>query len=205
MNIFHHLFKRFVTVIAGSVVKPAVRDATLFGQHAIAAIAVDLQDPGQACEMSDRALGRSIRRIDIGDARRVAAIPWSVTAGRVAVFVLPRPGSSTGAVVSSAKSFVEDFSLPLRPDPAMMCGAASFNPDTIRSGHALVGNPCPASETRQTMSIYFTLQVDMIFINVFFHLLFAMHLSARPALTYVLAFELHVPKQRFCYRDLAIG
>ncbi|ESX09824.1 hypothetical protein X767_32715 [Mesorhizobium sp. LSJC264A00] len=57
------------------------RHAAFVGQHTIAAIAVDLKDSGEAREMSDRTLGLSVRRIDIGDARRVAPFPWSVIAG----------------------------------------------------------------------------------------------------------------------------
>jgi hypothetical protein len=54
---------------------PAERehDAALVGEHAIAAISVDLQDSGKAREMSDRSLRLSIRRIYIGDARRVGS------------------------------------------------------------------------------------------------------------------------------------
>lgn len=57
------------------------RDAALFGEHAIAAITVDLQDSGIACEMSDRTFGLSVRRLDIGDARRIGSLPWPAIAG----------------------------------------------------------------------------------------------------------------------------
>lgn len=56
------------------------RCAALIGEDPIATIAVDLQDSGKTCEMSDRSLRFSVRRIDIGDARRIAALPGPVIA-----------------------------------------------------------------------------------------------------------------------------
>jgi hypothetical protein len=56
------------------------RDATFVGEYAIAAIAVDLKDPGKARKMSDGTLRLSVRRIDIGDARRIGSLPWPVVA-----------------------------------------------------------------------------------------------------------------------------
>ncbi len=86
------------------------RHAALVGEHTIAAITVDLQDSCEARQMSDRTLGLSVRRIDIGDARRVASVPWSVITSvgpELPGLGLAAAGSSTGAVVSSAKSFGE--------------------------------------------------------------------------------------------------
>jgi hypothetical protein len=57
------------------------RHAAFLGQHAIAAIAVDLKDSGEACEMSHRTLSLPIWGIHIGDARRVASLPRPVVAG----------------------------------------------------------------------------------------------------------------------------
>src|SRR5690606_26857312 len=57
------------------------RDAVLVGEHPIAAIAVDLQDSAKARQVGDRSLRLSVRRIDIGDAGRVAPLPWSVITG----------------------------------------------------------------------------------------------------------------------------
>lgn len=54
--------------------------ATL-GELAIAGIAVNLQDPLEACEMSDRSIGFPIGGIDIGDAQRIGATPWPVVRG----------------------------------------------------------------------------------------------------------------------------
>src|SRR5690606_32260356 len=54
------------------------RCAALVGQHAIAAITVDLQDTAEAGEMGDRPFGLAIRRIDISHTRRIAALPWPV-------------------------------------------------------------------------------------------------------------------------------
>lgn len=51
------------------------------GELAIAGIAVDLQDPLEACEMGDRSIGFAIGGIDIGDARRIGAAPWPVVRG----------------------------------------------------------------------------------------------------------------------------
>lgn len=51
--------------------------ATL-GELAIAGIAVDLQDPLEACTMGDWSVGFPIGRIDIGDAWRIDAAPWPV-------------------------------------------------------------------------------------------------------------------------------
>jgi hypothetical protein len=46
--------------------------ATL-GQLAIAGIAIDLQDPLEACQMGDWSVGSAIGGVDIGDARRISA------------------------------------------------------------------------------------------------------------------------------------
>jgi hypothetical protein len=51
--------------------------ATL-GQLAIAGVAIDLQDPLDAYQMSDWSVGFAIGGIDIGDARRIGAAPWPV-------------------------------------------------------------------------------------------------------------------------------
>ena len=54
-----------------------VNVATL-GELAIAGIAIDLQNPLEACEMGDRSVGFAIRGIDIGNARRIGAAPWPI-------------------------------------------------------------------------------------------------------------------------------
>src|SRR5690606_32589262 len=53
----------------------------LLGEHTIAAIAIDLQDTAEAVEVGDRTLGLAIGRIDIGDTRRVASLPWPIITG----------------------------------------------------------------------------------------------------------------------------
>lgn len=85
-----------------------------FGQRAVAAIAVDLRDAAEVGQMGDWPLGLAGGRIDKGDAGRVGTVPQPVVAGtgpQLAVLVLPWPGSSAGAVVSSVKSLAEAFSL----------------------------------------------------------------------------------------------
>lgn len=64
-------------VEAPAHVRPAEgkRHTAFVGEHAIA---VDLQDP---CQMSDRTLRLSVRRIDTGDARRVGSLPRPVLVG----------------------------------------------------------------------------------------------------------------------------
>ena len=64
------------THVAPAEGKPHV---ALLGQHLVAAVAVDLQDAVEAGEMRDRPLGLAIRRVDVGDARRIACRP---TVGR---------------------------------------------------------------------------------------------------------------------------
>src|SRR5579883_1254400 len=48
------------------------------GKSAIAGVTVDLQDADKIGEMSLRPLRSSIRRVDIGDGRRVRSAPWSI-------------------------------------------------------------------------------------------------------------------------------
>ena len=55
-------------------------DVAALGEHAIAAIAVDLQDAVEAGEMGDRPLGLAVGRVDVGDARRIGAAPWPIVA-----------------------------------------------------------------------------------------------------------------------------
>jgi hypothetical protein len=88
--------------------------ATL-GELAITGIAVDLQDPLEACEMGDRSIGFADR--GHRHRRRPAdrAVPWPVVRGigpELTGLGAPRPGSSTGIVVSSANSFGRCLSLP---------------------------------------------------------------------------------------------
>ena len=83
------------------------------GERPIAAIAVDLQDTVEAGEVSDRLLGLAIGRVHIGDPGRVGAAPRPIiprVGPELADLGGPRPGSSTGAVVSSANSLDELFS-----------------------------------------------------------------------------------------------
>jgi hypothetical protein len=99
--------------------RPAERklDVAALGELAVAGIAVDLQDPLEAVEMGDRPLGLAVGCIDIDDARRIGATPWPVVSGigqSCPVLVRPRPGSSTGIVVSSANSFDRCLSLTSR-------------------------------------------------------------------------------------------
>lgn len=46
-------------------------DGGALGQHAIARIAVDLEDAGKAREATDRLLGLAVGRVQVGDAGRV--------------------------------------------------------------------------------------------------------------------------------------
>jgi hypothetical protein len=86
---------------------PAERKLHLaaFGQHLVPGIAVDLQHTTEAGEMPDWTRRFSIRGIDIGYDWRVGAAPWSVIACISKELTGFRPGSRTGAVVSSANSF----------------------------------------------------------------------------------------------------
>jgi hypothetical protein len=55
-------------------------------------------------------LAAAARHIVINDDRRILATPWPAVSGhrpKEAPFVLPRPGSSTGALVLSMKSLVD--------------------------------------------------------------------------------------------------
>jgi hypothetical protein len=95
--------------------RPAQGQANLaaFGQHLVAAVAIDLADAAEAGEMSDRPFRLAVGSIDIDDAGWIGAAPRPVIAGispELPVFVRPRPGSSTGVVVSSANSLGELFS-----------------------------------------------------------------------------------------------
>jgi len=51
--------------------------ATL-GELAITGVAIDLEDPLEACQMGDRSVGLAIWGIDIGNARRIGTAPWSI-------------------------------------------------------------------------------------------------------------------------------
>ena len=51
------------------------------GQHLVAAVAVDLQDAGEAVEVSDRLLGLAVGGVDVGHAERIAAAPRTIVAG----------------------------------------------------------------------------------------------------------------------------
>jgi hypothetical protein len=53
-------------------------DVALFGERAVAGVAVDLEDAGEAGKMRDRLRRLSIGRIDIGDRRRVGSAPRPV-------------------------------------------------------------------------------------------------------------------------------
>ncbi|MCW2128000.1 hypothetical protein M2226_006744 [Bradyrhizobium elkanii] len=44
----------------------------------ITGVAIDLQDPLEACQMGDRSVGLAIGGIDINDARRIGTAPWPV-------------------------------------------------------------------------------------------------------------------------------
>jgi hypothetical protein len=83
------------------------------GQGVVAGITVYLQHAMEAGEMGSWPLRLAVWRIDIGDARRIGAAPRPVVPGispELADLRPSRPGSSTGAVVSSANSFSEPFS-----------------------------------------------------------------------------------------------
>src|SRR3954467_8022009 len=71
--------------------RPAERklDVATLCQLGITGIAVDLQDPLEACEMSDRPLGFAVRCINVDDARWIGAAPWPVIGG-----IWPRAGRS---------------------------------------------------------------------------------------------------------------
>lgn len=48
------------------------------GEPAIASIAINLEDPLEACQMGDWSVGFAIGGIDVGDARRIDAAPWPI-------------------------------------------------------------------------------------------------------------------------------
>ena len=54
------------------------RDGILGRKRAITAVTIDLQDSDEAVEMGHRSVAFTVRRIDIGDAGRVLALPWPV-------------------------------------------------------------------------------------------------------------------------------
>ena len=60
--------------------RPAERESDVapFSQRAIAGIAVDLENALEAGEVRDRLLGLAVRRVDIGDRRRVRSAPGPV-------------------------------------------------------------------------------------------------------------------------------
>ena len=94
--------------------RPAEGEAhvALLGERAIAGVAVDLKNALEAGKMRDRLRGRAVGRVDIGDRRRVGSAPGPIVpriGPELAGLGPPAPGSSTGAVVSSANSFVEDL------------------------------------------------------------------------------------------------
>lgn len=62
---------------------PAERQAhrVALGEHRVAAIAIDLQDAGEAGEMGDGPFGLAVGSIDIDDAGRIGAAPGTVIAG----------------------------------------------------------------------------------------------------------------------------
>ena len=106
----------------GELIKPSAHmrpaesefDVAALGEDAIAGVAIDLENAFEAGEMGDRPLRLAIGRIEVDDAGRIGAAPRSIVAGigpKCPVFVRPRPGSSTGAVVSSAKSLAELLSI----------------------------------------------------------------------------------------------
>ncbi len=90
----------------------------------VGGISIGLQHPGKALEQGGRMFGSAARRIGVGHGRRVAASPAPLVLGNgpeVPLFVLPRPGSSTGAFVSSMNSrgAVRSF--------ARMCSQSGFS------------------------------------------------------------------------------
>ena len=52
-----------------------------FGQRLVAVIAIDLQDAGEAIEVSNGPLAFAIRRVAIGDGRGIGAAPGPVVSG----------------------------------------------------------------------------------------------------------------------------
>jgi hypothetical protein len=56
-------------------------DFALFGERPIADVAVDLKHAFEAGQMGDRLQPFSIRRVDVGDRRRVGAAPGTVIPG----------------------------------------------------------------------------------------------------------------------------
>ena len=88
------------------------RHVALARQRPISGVTVDLEDALEAGEMSDRLRRCAIGRVDIGDRRRVGSAPGPIIpriGPELAGLGPPAPGSSTGAVVSSANSLVDDF------------------------------------------------------------------------------------------------
>ena len=85
--------------------------AATVGQGAITCIAVHLQYACEAGQRSDRALGLAVGCIDAGHGLWIGAAPRAVVAcggsQLPCLGAAPGPGSSIGAVVSSAKSFVD--------------------------------------------------------------------------------------------------
>ena len=62
---------------------PAEREADLLpspGERRVAAIAIDLQDPGEVAEVRLCLLAFAVGGIDIGDHRRISAAPWAIIA-----------------------------------------------------------------------------------------------------------------------------
>ena len=82
------------------------------GQPVVAGIAVNLEDAVEAGEELFAMFTTAPGRIEVDDAGRIGSAPGPSSRARAhsqPVFVLPRPGSSTGARVSSMNSFEDIF------------------------------------------------------------------------------------------------
>lgn len=122
-------------------------DGGALGQHAIAHIAVDLEDAGEARDVTDQLLGLAVGRVQVGDAGRVRSTLGPVVpckAKSCPVFVVPPPGSST--VRSSRRRTASAM-----PSAARAAALSVPTPSTRRDWHARFAGVmhAPPSQSRR--------------------------------------------------------